>query len=1467
MIRKFASIQVLDAWRASADGSAQGLKKTSHRVDFQYEARKGYLYVRSRMISSRTNDNHDTFPAGEIEKGYRTFLGKPVFVNHHNANHRRARGVIVAVALHRDKNPDGSPDTWVEGLHEVDAVRFPKLAKAILAGKVNRTSMGVDVEWSHCSACGNKATSPAEYCNHLPALKGKKIRKRNQATGKVEEKLIHEICAGLSFFENSLLVEDPADPTAAVLDVPDARGLKGLDMSPRTAGADHRDGHVAHVIPVRDPLKRDLASPGTAPTDRYQGQKFVFDDPNVGFGELDSRVAYARQAASLGHHVGGVDRVGAQEPVQRVHADLEVAPMADNQARRNRTSKQLPSVPMRPDTRPLGVRQGEARITTVEGAARPRITESRTRGKVNRGEVPIDLGSRADESSIQFGPADHGVYSNGRKQSSLPSAYVIGKVDDRGLRAAASKNAAGDEYVPKNGDPRYEGVSLRKDKDGFYVATHRARSKSYPSPEKIPDGRIEFIRSTGARRTAATGDPDFRDHIPNPCTQCGNPVSYSAGKAKRGSYPWQHHSQFRFGDHQAVPASPENKTGPENLTFDAGHCLLCGDPVRINLAALDLGGGWHHGDGMKRDHEAMPANEPAAYDSIPVQKAMRDQARQKVRDTLHGQFEQLSGRPLPRLPRGDEDQMPPDPFTSEAAKKREGGDHPFFEATPVSASNIVAAYHDTTDDEKSLGDHWYADAHHVAKAIAGGDAAKGAGLLSAYSPQTAWPVNMFNASRAAQGDPPGPGSGAMGIHQKSAMRILGGEHHSKVLKAPKTAAFAHLIEHGGDTPEDEKHGTEKVVVDRHALSVAAGRRLSKEEGGKAPLGQHQHYDHVAQLYRDAAHDLSKATGRKISPHQVQAATWLRQIRKNQEEDRSGKGGGGLGAGRGRVQMQDNSKTRWQKHHREHHPGAIPEENMHHHGQRKTAYGETRVPPQVDTLRMEECPVCGEGDVWSGDRCPVCGFIVPPSLFRDPDVSKAQQVRDELDQQGEVITQPGAPGDPSAEQIGSGQDADSQLMHPDQIAPDGTPGVQGEGGPVPAADTDGMPPQDPEAEAQEGEAEEEQGEEDQEQGAAEQEQGQELEEQAAEDEGGDGIVQPDLECPACGAAYATDMAAQPGTPCPACRQGSLQPAGGPQKDQEDPDAEEEDEGEEDMPQSKTAAALARAQAQRMAALTAENEALKAQLSFLASAAGVGPQLAAIRQDVLRRHADMLNPASPVPDPPEAPAPESTEQALMPAAMDDPSRPGTTPGANTHVPAEQTTTAITPGVEMQTPPATNLIDVTAPVQGTNPSQDGGVPLEQRRIETDVRIDPDPLKAHGPGIGGVGDNGAAFPWLLDNPQQPQNPNQRAASVQGGEASAAQRTFASIRLAKLRMTAGLAQGDELAVAERIEKDAALSTPMIEHEIQVLSGVSRAAAPQRPMQRAAMRSAPSLASVGAAQYAPAGMAAGDDLDGSDIFL
>ena len=1000
MIRKYATLQVLESWRVPRHGGSGAIRKRAHRVGFDYTPRPGYLYVRSRMISSRCNDNHDEFPAQDIEDGYRTFLGKPVFVNHHNASHRRARGVIVAVALHRDRNADGTPDTWVEGLMELDAVKFPKLAQAILAGRVNRTSMGVDVERSTCSACGNVATSPAEYCRHLPSMKGKKHRRRVE--GKIREEIIREVCSGLSFFENSLLVEDPADPTAV----------------------------------------------------------------------------------------------------------------------------------------------------------------------------------------------------------------MIGKPDDRGLKMTAS---------------------MRAEAGGAYE----------------------------------------------------NPA-----------------------------------------------------------------------------------------------------------------------------------------------------DHPFFQANPVSSRYIVEAYEQSNDNERALGHRWYSDAHHIAGAIAGGDHALGAGLLSAYSPQTSWPTNLQNASNAYRNpeNPPGPGSGAMGMHQKAARRLLAGEHYDSVLRAPKTNAFAHLIHHGGDSPEDKAAGRSRVVDDRHAVSVAINRRTTKDDD-LGFLGNPHYYEHISDAYRQSAADLSARYGHTISPHQVQAVTWLRQQRLNEAQDSD------TAAGKGRNARTINDWRRWHEHQHAQHPELGGAENMHVNnphvsGLQALAYGETRVPQQVDTLRAENCPVCGEQDVWSGDRCPVCGFTAPPDMFRDPDTDKASQVREELDSDGEVTLPPegadgneGAadgqpvPGDPDGQQ-GSFPDADNQMLHPDQLTPNGVPAVQGEDG------TPVDPEADPEQEAAE-EAEEEDGEEPPE----------------AEGEM--------LQCPACGEQLeAGTPGAEEGAPCPVCGNAPLEPVADDepaQKGQEPPQPGGTRMGAKEAARD--------AERKRVASLERENQILRAQLRFVAELAGVGGEL-----EQIRRQADMMNPASPVPDPPEGPPSETTEQALAPETMDDASRPGTTPGSTTHVPAEQTTTAITPGVEIPTPPATQLVDVTAPVQGTNPSQDGGVPIDQRRIPTDVRVDPDPLKAHGPGIGGEGSDGTAFPWLMG--ESPAPGQQKAASA---EEQASRRTFASIRLAKLRVQAGLDQGDELAVAARIEKDAALGLDTIEHEVATLSKLAARPA-QRPMQRAASRPAPSLAPAQAPMMAYAS-AASAGVDDSDLFL
>ena len=45
--------------------------------------------------------------------------------------------------------------------------------------------------------------------------------------------------------------------------------------------------------------------------------------------------------------------------------------------------------------------------------------------------------------------------------------------------------------------PISSGCSLGADKNGFFVFTHRARSKSYPEIDKITQKDIKFIKSTG----------------------------------------------------------------------------------------------------------------------------------------------------------------------------------------------------------------------------------------------------------------------------------------------------------------------------------------------------------------------------------------------------------------------------------------------------------------------------------------------------------------------------------------------------------------------------------------------------------------------------------------------------------------------------------------------------------------------------------------------------------------------------------------------------------------------------------------------------------------------------------------------------------------------------------------------------------------------------------------------------------
>ena len=260
MITKYTNCEVIEV--KSADERLEGNSKLSsfeHIPTDTYRTNDGYLYVKVRAISSRVNKNFDGWPVHELagmeekdfralakelengskessvqrltftkdsanikskgDYGFKTFIGRPIFIDHNNSDPQRARGVIVDAMLHIEsptkissdsywgKAPNNhKPETWIELLLEVDGKAFPKLAKALTSGHVNAVSMGCNVEYTVCSVCDHEAANIDEYCDH--------IRKKGATfkTGNVE-KLAYEDCYNVNFFEISA-VFDPADVTA-----------------------------------------------------------------------------------------------------------------------------------------------------------------------------------------------------------------------------------------------------------------------------------------------------------------------------------------------------------------------------------------------------------------------------------------------------------------------------------------------------------------------------------------------------------------------------------------------------------------------------------------------------------------------------------------------------------------------------------------------------------------------------------------------------------------------------------------------------------------------------------------------------------------------------------------------------------------------------------------------------------------------------------------------------------------------------------------------------------------------------------------------------------------------------------------------------------------------------------------------------------------------------------------------------
>lgn len=1392
MLRKYATAEIIGAEIARPN---TGLIKNAHRAKFDYAPRPGFLYVRSRMISSRCNDNHDEFPAEEIRKAWKTAIGKPVFVNHHNEDHRRMRGVIIDAALHEDMLPDGKPDVWIEALHELDARRFPRLAQAILKRRVSRTSMGTDVGFSVCSACGNKASTPAEYCDHIPRMKGK-ILYRHTASGQREGHLIREICYKLGFFENSFLVEDPADPTAVVTGVDD-RGLKS------TAAKDE-------PIPWRD---RPEGAPPAVRDDMAMGRDgthFVAADPAIGpaIMPIDSTEQCVGcgtnlQAKPYFHVHRGDTTVGVCNDCQK-EMGLQVKRgqpdyLNRREAPRNVPQGTMPLLPLKPS-----LNSKASSLPRVAGLFRQK-----------RVDWQVDPNRKVQDLGNNFHLLNHLAEAHGWGHDAFQSA---GK---EGFRAAHDRL-------------HREGVPGLTDPEGMHF--HGARS----SLPKVADYYVSCDRDgCHSSHWGPHGAAGLlvRHHDPE-----DGETRYLLQKRA----PWVDH-----GGTWGIPggAIHEDETPREGAEREAEEEMgSLPDGLTHHQTHTDDHGGWAYHTVVLDSPERF---EPGQGDDESTGHGWFTKHEMKNMD-LHPGFAQSlhkvtrnerTASSLPRVAELDDDEI-------------------------MKGLNLPTAEQGHQDIR-----------HEKAKDLADSLIAP---LYEPYGGHENYLLHMDNESMQHLQNRYRGGTGRFAFDEESEAEGERAEPYYEIKHTtPEGRHTGWKIRHYADGPmaeirHDATPGEAHDVID-------IGREI--DHSTHDPFGRHQPPD-------DFGHNELAA----------ELHDWVNNDTSGIREHLEGKYG----------------DSRIRRYKQRYPNGKLPprESSLPH-----VAYGETKAPQDVDTLRTESCPVCGENDAFDGDRCQVCNFVQPPAMFTDPDTSVARQMdlkKDTLDQQSQVgpdgqpipgqgdvdpndpngenqpmTDMPGMPGDQIADLFcpacGFSADTQEPMTNNDPSMPSEQQGLQegdvcpncgqatmlspndvGElGGEVPQevaddADANGIPDDQEPDEDQDGIPDQDEPDVDNDGKPDDAERDSDAD--GTPDDADPDDEDPTVPDPDAGEDEEADEDAAP-----------VEDDDEAQKGRKDNARRASRRGQTRMRETMTKqqpkaaatsskiAALEKKIADQDRTIRAQAVALDVagqQLHYLATVAGVAKEFDAIKREGAKKVADIMNPAQPIPDPPGGAPTETTEQAEAPETFDDPRNPGLTPGSTNGVPAQQVDSPLVPGVTLDTSPYANLVDVTQPVEGTQEH----VPLDQTKIETDVRVGDPMANAGAP---------ESFAFPLTGPFAQDG----AASANTVTSPGMQRTMACLRLAKLRKSAGLIprEQDELLVAAELERTASLTDPMIEHEITTLESVAkqifrtsgrRPKGGPLPKQAANERRVPSLAAAASmSATAGSGDAGFGADDASDLFI
>jgi len=137
------------------------------------------------------NANADIFPASELLKAHKQWIGRPLCLDHKSQSVDMVRGIIVDTYYDHAKQR-------VVAVCALDKKNYPELARKVSTGCSTSVSMGTAVETAICYDCGKVARVETDFC---PCMKGKTT--------------YGEINVGLKPIELSIVVSG-ADPKAQI---------------------------------------------------------------------------------------------------------------------------------------------------------------------------------------------------------------------------------------------------------------------------------------------------------------------------------------------------------------------------------------------------------------------------------------------------------------------------------------------------------------------------------------------------------------------------------------------------------------------------------------------------------------------------------------------------------------------------------------------------------------------------------------------------------------------------------------------------------------------------------------------------------------------------------------------------------------------------------------------------------------------------------------------------------------------------------------------------------------------------------------------------------------------------------------------------------------------------------------------------------------------------------------------------